>query len=436
MTEPRLVDGAAAIAGSAAYVADRSPQGLVFRTVVVEPTSAVTAATPATPEAEPAEQVGEPDAALDVAPARVKHLYTLPLLTPACLEPETWLLRWGEVLEVVGSAVPASLAADLAAALGLPAEAVRAESAVPPGCPRPLRPDRTALLAEHARASRELGAPIRLTVEAPRESSHAALSVEIDLGADDEGRLTAWSSVSRGASGLSLPWLFDVPHRRHRGAGGDVEAGEAEAGYLTSLALEDAAAALGLGPYEVALANLAVAGDQEKILRRLLEAADGILAMGRSWHPRGDAGKGTLRRGKGLAIGGGIRGERGFIVAMADAAVDWDTGGVEVRRLAGAATADPAVEQATARSLLEGGLVGGISRALSSGRLAAARMGDMGEIEVALVEGAVGGELPDGDLAALTTAAAIANAVANAIGVRVPEIPLTPERILKALARW
>jgi xanthine dehydrogenase YagR molybdenum-binding subunit len=161
--------------------------------------------------------------------------------------------------------------------------------------------------------------------------------------------------------------------------------------------------------------------------------------MGRSRHPRGDAGKGAVRRGKGLAIGGGIRGERGgrgFFVAMADAAVDWDTGVVEVRRLAGAGTADPAVTADTARALLEGGLVRGMSRALSVGRLGAARMGDVGEIEVALVEGAAGGELPDGAVVSLATAAAIANAVANAIGVRVSELPLTPERILKALARW
>ena len=39
------------------------------------------------------------------------------------------------------------------------------------------------------------------------------------------------------------------------------------------------------------------------------------------------------------------------------------------------------------------------------------------------------------DLPTISTGAAISNAVANAIGVRVPELPLTADRVLAALEK-
>jgi xanthine dehydrogenase YagR molybdenum-binding subunit len=40
-----------------------------------------------------------------------------------------------------------------------------------------------------------------------------------------------------------------------------------------------------------------------------------------------------------------------------------------------------------------------------------------------------------GEPPAVPICAAISNAVANAIGVRVPEVPITPERVLRAMER-
>jgi xanthine dehydrogenase YagR molybdenum-binding subunit len=66
------------------------------------------------------------------------------------------------------------------------------------------------------------------------------------------------------------------------------------------------------------------------------------------------------------------------------------------------------------------------------------RLGDIGEIVVELYEpqseyerGVVGlGEPP-----VISPGAAISNAVANALGVRVPVLPMTPMRVLEALER-
>ena len=62
---------------------------------------------------------------------------------------------------------------------------------------------------------------------------------------------------------------------------------------------------------------------------------------------------------------------------------------------------------------------------------------DIPEIDIALVEDYNAKSSTDaygiGEPANIATAAAIANAVYNAIGVRIKEIPITPAKVLKAL---
>lgn len=65
-----------------------------------------------------------------------------------------------------------------------------------------------------------------------------------------------------------------------------------------------------------------------------------------------------------------------------------------------------------------------------------ARLGDVGEIVVELYEpdsqrkrGVIG----NGEPPAISPMAAISNAVCNALGVRVPVVPMTPKRVLTAL---
>ena len=67
-----------------------------------------------------------------------------------------------------------------------------------------------------------------------------------------------------------------------------------------------------------------------------------------------------------------------------------------------------------------------------------ARLGDIGELVVELYEPEserVRGVIGNGEPPAISPKAAISNAVANALGVRVPVIPMTPKRVLEALAK-
>jgi xanthine dehydrogenase YagR molybdenum-binding subunit len=60
---------------------------------------------------------------------------------------------------------------------------------------------------------------------------------------------------------------------------------------------------------------------------------------------------------------------------------------------------------------------------------------DVPEIEVILVDMPERGVIGVGEPATIPTAGAIANAVANAIGVRVNSLPITPARVLAALGK-
>src|SRR6185503_6238310 len=62
-------------------------------------------------------------------------------------------------------------------------------------------------------------------------------------------------------------------------------------------------------------------------------------------------------------------------------------------------------------------------------------LADTPEIEVILLDMPERGVIGIGEPVTIPTAAAVANAVANATGARVSSLPITPERVLKALGK-
>lgn len=140
-------------------------------------------------------------------------------------------------------------------------------------------------------------------------------------------------------------------------------------------------------------------------------------------------------------------------VQFAAVAVDVETGVVRVERVVAVHDAGRIVDPLTSRSQVHGGVIQGISYALFEEKRLDQASGDMvnpthdtyricgmadcPEIDVVFLDVANGynnaGILGLGEPATVPTAAAVANAVANAIGVRVRELPLTPARVLAAL---
>jgi xanthine dehydrogenase YagR molybdenum-binding subunit len=140
-------------------------------------------------------------------------------------------------------------------------------------------------------------------------------------------------------------------------------------------------------------------------------------------------------------------------VQMADVSVDVETGVVKINKMVAVQDCGLIIDVKTAESQCYGALIMGITYALyeekimdqTTGRMLnpnmefykLAGLGDIGELVVHLMtsqahdeRGVIGlGEPP-----VVSPGAAISNAVANAIGIRVPYLPLTPDRVLQALA--
>ena len=139
-------------------------------------------------------------------------------------------------------------------------------------------------------------------------------------------------------------------------------------------------------------------------------------------------------------------------VQMAHVEVDKETGVVKIKKFVAVQDQGLVINPKTCKSQINGAIIMGIAAALYERRITdprsgafvnaeladykLARLGDIGEIVVDLYEpesersrGVIG----NGEPPAISPKAAIANAVANALGVRVPVIPLTPKRVLDAL---
>jgi xanthine dehydrogenase YagR molybdenum-binding subunit len=157
-------------------------------------------------------------------------------------------------------------------------------------------------------------------------------------------------------------------------------------------------------------------------------------------------------RGEGGRQPDGLTGDRVGGVQMVDLSVDTETGVVRIHKFVAVQDCGLIIDELTARSQVLGAMIMGISYALSEERIMdnktgryinadlqnykLPRIGDIGELKAIMYQpaseydrGVVGlGEPP-----VISPGAAISNAVANATGVRVSVLPLTPKRVLDAL---
>jgi xanthine dehydrogenase YagR molybdenum-binding subunit len=150
---------------------------------------------------------------------------------------------------------------------------------------------------------------------------------------------------------------------------------------------------------------------------------------------------------------GGIGGYGG--VQFAAVAVDTETGRIKVERVVAVHDCGRPINPLGIENQINGGVIQGISYALyenrvldrHSGRMVNANLEqykilgarDVPAIDVILLEQYHGRSATDaggiGEPATIPTAAAVANAVHNALGVRLRELPMTPARVLAALSK-
>jgi CO/xanthine dehydrogenase Mo-binding subunit len=204
------------------------------------------------------------------------------------------------------------------------------------------------------------------------------------------------------------------------------------------------AQALGVPPTQVQWRARGVAADTAS--GRALDLA-ALAALGVMVESVSDTGVGREARG-------GVHEEAvtSFCVQIAQVGVDVETGQVFLYEVLSAHDVAEVLEPLSHRSQIEGGVVMGIGYALredlgiEEGRVTAVHLGDYklpnmadtAGMRVELLRGGKGVGTSHvkgiGEISNVPTAAAIANAVADAVGVRIDSLPITAEKVLRALA--
>jgi CO/xanthine dehydrogenase Mo-binding subunit len=370
---------------------------------------------------------------------------------------------------------------NLAAALGLPIEAITARHLHGPGCYGHNGADDAALDAALVAVripNRTIRLQWRREEEFGFEPVGPAMLVTLHVELDDRGRPADWTTeiwsathVQRPGSGsgylLATEALPDPPPEvkpsdppEARGGGGtrnavplyDVPAHRilhhlVQRGPVRTSALRGLGALPNVYAIEMLMDELAARAGEDPVAyrlsilsepraRRLIER---IAAMS-DWQARGPSGSG---KGLGMAF---ARYKNTAAYCAVAAAVTVDEV-VRVDRVWCVADAGLVVNPNGARNQLEGGIVQALSWTLKEqvrfdDRGIASldwdgypilRFSELPEIEAELVDGAGNPTLGVGECACGPTAAAVGNAVAHALGVRIHDMPLTRERILKAL---
>lgn len=178
---------------------------------------------------------------------------------------------------------------------------------------------------------------------------------------------------------------------------------------------------------------------------RLIPVIEKVVALSGWQEKKGRLGKG---RGIGIAVAEAIRFGPTWTACVAEVSVDQKTGKIKVDKLTLVADLGTLINPTGAQALLEGGALMGTSIALyeeavmNNGGYTASnfdtypmmRMDQMPEIE-AVVVGTGHPPTGIGEPGITTPAAAIGNAVFDAVGVRLRELPMTPEKVLAALKK-
>ena len=275
------------------------------------------------------EQVkGDPDKAFQEADATVEGRYGIPVITHCCLEPHGNVIEWkGDHIEFRPSTQNVSgIGGDLSNSLKIPASNIHVNMQyIGGGFGSKFATDLWGL--EAARLSKASGGrPVKLFLDRATElmiaGNRPSGFANIKVAGKKDGTITAWQSESWSTGGIGgggsppIPYVFDIPNQRKNHTAiatncGGVRAWRApnhqQACYLTNTALEDLAAKLNLDPLEVFDKNLGMTPRAEVYRAQLKKGAE-LIDWQKLWHPRGQGGSGTMKRGLGLAIstwGGG-----------------------------------------------------------------------------------------------------------------------------------
>jgi xanthine dehydrogenase YagR molybdenum-binding subunit len=268
-------------------------------------------------------KVGDPDKGFADAEVTVEGDYGLPVITHCCLEPHGSVMEWEDnqnVLAHLSTQAVSGSVAQIARPLEIPATNVRVQQDhIGGGFGSKFGPDEWDITA--ARLSKKAGKPVKMFNERDAElmvaGARPSAYAHVKIGLKKDGTLTAWESQSWASGGQGsggsppLPYIFNIPNQRKQHTAlvnhiGSARAWRApahpQAAAITMTALDDAAAAIGMDPYDFFIKNIELAGQRAPIYTDEMKIGADLIGWKKNWHARGDKTAGPIKRGLGLSI--------------------------------------------------------------------------------------------------------------------------------------
>jgi isoquinoline 1-oxidoreductase len=354
----------------------------------------------------------------------------------------------GKVTVWAGTQTPFPLKTQIARALNLPPEKVRVITPYIGGGFGGKSSSRQGI--EAARLAIATGKPVRVVWGREEEfffdTFDPASVFIIRAGLDAAKKIVFWDNVVIGPGERGSGVFYDVPNHRIliRGGWGQNPEGMHPFGvgpwrapgananvFARESHIDVMAAKAGMDPVEFRLHNLTDAR-----MRRVIEAA----AKKFGWAPK----SAPSGRGFGVACGS----DAGtYVATMAEVKVDKATGKVQVVRVACAQDMGIVINPEGAAQQMEGCITMGLGYTLSeevhfkNGVLldtnfdtySLPRFSALPRIETVILDSPDLAPQGGGEPAIITTGAVVANAVFDAVGARVVQLPLTPARVKAAM---
>jgi CO/xanthine dehydrogenase Mo-binding subunit len=380
---------------------------------------------------------GNVDQALASAAHRLQQTYTVSYIAHVPLEPRAALAKWdGDNLTVwTGTQRPFGVRGELAEAFRISEDRVRV-----------LMPDTGSAYggkhtgetaAEAARLARAARRPVKVVWTREEEFTWAyfrpAGVIDVVSSVREDGTITAWEFHNYNSGSAGIRTFYEIPNQRivfHPARSplrqGSYRALAATANHFAREShMDELAHALKMDPLEFRMKNL-----KNERLRAVFEA--GAAKFG--W------GKRQSTPGQGFGMGGGYE-KLGNIATFAEVRVDRKSGKVKVVRVLSAFECGAIVNPDNLRNQIEGSNVQGLGGALfeaiefQNGKILNGRMSqyrvprfsDLPVVETVLLDRK---DLPSagaGECPMIGLAPAIANAIFDAIGVRLRSLPLVPD---------
>jgi nicotinate dehydrogenase subunit B len=409
------------------------------------------------------------------------------MLGPSCAVAD---VREDQATIWTGTQGPFRTRKEVAKLLGRPEKSVRIVYVEGSGCYGRLCADDVA--EDAALMSRVVGKPVR--VQWSRADEHAwepkgpPQLLIVRAAVDAAGNIMAWEFADR-----SLPWTAapDVPNLASRqigimpigpgstgtgsgvvpgvSCGGDIYAvknqkitapvvpwiqnhmtplrtnnlrapGSAARSFGSETFMDEMAAQIGVDPVQFRLRHF---GNNQRKIEALLAAAKKA-----GWKERtspAPASTGPIAMGRGVAVSNR---EDSMIAAIAEVEVDKSNGKVKVKRVVVAHDCGLIANPNGVENQIEGNVIQGVSRTLleevkfnAQGvtnldwiTYPVIRFEDIPEVEIVLINRPELDFLGAGEASLVPIPAAIGNAIFDATGARLRDIPMTPERVMAALA--